>query len=121
MAVRSRYDQYAPVEAPIRRRSANRRSGATIDSVPHTIIGVLPRVAFPFDGVDVWVTKPSEFSGIQHRQHGDLRHLLIGLAVAGGREPGESAHRTDVLTGGMLRRIRVRPGSIKRHHPSVAA
>jgi putative ABC transport system permease protein len=38
---------------------------ALIDSVPHTIIGVLPEgFAFPFAGVDVWVTRPSEFSGL---------------------------------------------------------
>jgi putative ABC transport system permease protein len=36
---------------------------ATINSIPYTIIGVLPEeFAFPSPGVDVWVTKPSEWS-----------------------------------------------------------
>src|SRR5712691_11682148 len=35
----------------------------TIDSTPYTIIGVLPEgFAFPFPGVDVWLTRPSEWS-----------------------------------------------------------
>src|SRR5207247_1823426 len=34
---------------------------ATLGATPYTIIGVLPKgFAFPFSGVDVWVTKPSE-------------------------------------------------------------
>ncbi len=36
---------------------------ATLQATPYTIIGVLPRgFEFPFAGVDVWVTKPSEWS-----------------------------------------------------------
>lgn len=36
---------------------------AILDATPYTIIGVLPRgFEFPFVGVDVWVTKPSEWS-----------------------------------------------------------
>ena len=36
-----------------------------IDSVPYTIIGVLPEgFAFPFSGTDVWVTKPWEWSAL---------------------------------------------------------
>ncbi len=35
----------------------------TIDSTPYTIIGVLPEAfAFPFLGMDIWLTKPSEWS-----------------------------------------------------------
>jgi putative ABC transport system permease protein len=37
----------------------------TLAGVPHTIVGVLPAgFAFPFPGVDVWVTRPSELSSI---------------------------------------------------------
>ncbi len=40
----------------------------TLDSTPHTVIGVLPSgFAFPFAGVDVWVTKPSHWSGLPAR------------------------------------------------------
>src|SRR5882724_1452040 len=38
---------------------------ATLAAVPHTIIGVLPvGIRFPFSDVDVWVTRPSEWSVI---------------------------------------------------------
>ena len=36
---------------------------ATLAAVPHVIIGVLPAgFHFPFSGVDVWVTRPAEWS-----------------------------------------------------------
>jgi putative ABC transport system permease protein len=36
---------------------------ATLNATPYTIIGVLPKsFVFPFAGVDVWVTRPSEWS-----------------------------------------------------------
>jgi len=38
---------------------------ATIDVVPYTIIGVLPAgFAFPVADVDMWVTRPSEWSAL---------------------------------------------------------
>ena len=38
---------------------------ATIDAVPYTIIGVLPAgFAFPVADVDMWVTRPSEWSAL---------------------------------------------------------
>lgn len=38
---------------------------ATIDDVPHAIIGVLPAgFAFPVPDVDLWVTRPSEWSAL---------------------------------------------------------
>jgi predicted permease len=38
---------------------------ATLDSVAFTIAGVLPaEFAFPSDGIDVWMTRPSEWAGI---------------------------------------------------------
>ncbi len=41
---------------------------ATLNSMPYTIIGVLPPgFAFPFAGVDVWMTKPSEWSALAPR------------------------------------------------------
>src|SRR5882762_5342263 len=40
----------------------------TIDSTPYTIIGVLPEgFAFPFPRMDVWLTKPSEWSFVPPR------------------------------------------------------
>jgi predicted permease len=39
-----------------------------LDSTPYTIVGVLPAgFEFPFTGVDVWVTRPSEWSGLPPR------------------------------------------------------
>jgi predicted permease len=36
---------------------------ATLDATPYTIVGVLPDgFAFPFPNVDIWVTRPSEWS-----------------------------------------------------------
>jgi len=65
MAVRQSLYQYAPVEAPIRRRSANRRSGGHHRSVRHDH-GVLPEGSlFPFDGVDVWVNETVRVLRIQ--------------------------------------------------------
>lgn len=44
---------------------------ATIDAIPHTIIGVLPDgFEFPFAGVDVWVTRPAEWSLLPPRYWG---------------------------------------------------
>src|SRR5438094_263160 len=41
---------------------------ATIDAVPYTIIGVLPAgFAFPVADVDMWVTRPSEWSALPSR------------------------------------------------------
>jgi putative ABC transport system permease protein len=52
---------------------------ATLDATPYTIIGVLPAgFAFPFPGVDVWVTRPSEWSLMPPRYWGLA--LLNGFA-----------------------------------------
>jgi putative ABC transport system permease protein len=54
--------------------------GATLNSTPHTIIGVLPAgFAFPFPGADVWVTRPSEWSWL-HPRNWDGVTDLIGFA-----------------------------------------
>ncbi len=38
---------------------------ATLGATPYTIVGVLPpNFAFPFPGVDVWITRPTEWSVI---------------------------------------------------------
>jgi putative ABC transport system permease protein len=52
----------------------------TINATPYTIIGVLPEgFVFPAAGVDVWVTRPAEFSEIAP-QFWDRLTVLIGLA-----------------------------------------
>ncbi len=63
--------------------------GETVDlnSTPYTIIGVLPQTfTFPFPGVDVWVTKPSEWSVLPPRSW-DISTTLIGF---GRLRPGMS-------------------------------
>ncbi|HEY3937644.1 MAG TPA: ABC transporter permease [Bryobacteraceae bacterium] len=45
--------------------------GATFDSTSYTVIGVLPPgFSFPFPDVDVWVTRPSEWSMLPSRYWG---------------------------------------------------
>jgi putative ABC transport system permease protein len=52
---------------------------ATLNSVPHTIIGVLPAgFQFPAPDIDVWVTKPAEFSAISP-QAWSITPILIGI------------------------------------------
>jgi hypothetical protein len=54
-------------------------AAATLDAMSYTIIGVLPEgFAFPFDGVDVWVTRPAEWSILASRYWG--LPLLDGFA-----------------------------------------
>ncbi len=53
---------------------------AVMDSTPYTIIGVLPAgFQFPFTGVDVWVTKPSELSVIPPQSRA-MSGILEGFA-----------------------------------------
>ena len=64
----------APAVALLSAQLWHRRFGAdhpwtagqtvTIDSVPHTIVGVPPGFQFPFPGVDVWMPRPSELSAV---------------------------------------------------------
>jgi hypothetical protein len=52
---------------------------ATLDSTTYTIIGVLPdRFEFPFAAVDVWLTRPSEWSLLPPRYWGVA--ILTGFA-----------------------------------------
>jgi putative ABC transport system permease protein len=52
----------------------------TLNSAPSTIVGVLPGgFAFPMAGVDAWVTKPSEYSGVPP-QTWRSNGYLVGLA-----------------------------------------
>lgn len=52
---------------------------ATLDSTTYTVIGVLPpRFEFPFAGVDVWFTRPSEWSQLPPRFWGIS--ILTGFA-----------------------------------------
>ncbi len=53
---------------------------STLNSTPYTIVGVLPAgFAFPFPGVDVWVTRPAESSALPPR-YWDFVPLLTGFA-----------------------------------------
>jgi predicted permease len=53
---------------------------ATINSTPYTIIGVLPDgFQFPFEGLDVWVTRPSELSVIPPKSR-RISSILTGFA-----------------------------------------
>jgi predicted permease len=60
---------------------------ATFDSTAYTIIGVLPPgFEFPFSGVDVWFTRPSEWSQLPPRYWG-----IVSLLTGFGRlKPGVS-------------------------------
>ena len=52
---------------------------ATLNSIPYTVIGVLPTgFAFPAADVDVWVTKPAEFSAIPP-QAWSTTPILLGI------------------------------------------
>jgi predicted permease len=60
---------------------------ATLAATPYTIIGVLPpRFQFPFPGVDVWLTAPTEFPFVPARS----RMLSPYLNVFGRLKPGVS-------------------------------
>ena len=62
-------------------------STATLASAPYTIVGVLPpRFQFPFPGVDVWMTAPSEWPLIAPKS----RVLSPFLTVFGRLKPGVS-------------------------------
>ena len=57
----------------------------TLASTPYTIIGVLPpRFQFPSPGVDVWITRPSEWSSIPPKS----RPLSPFLSIFGRVKPG---------------------------------
>ncbi len=58
---------------------------ATLEATPYLIIGVLPpRFQFPFPGVDVWMTVPSESPGIPPKS----RVMSPFLTVFGRLKPG---------------------------------
>jgi putative ABC transport system permease protein len=57
----------------------------TLDATPYLVIGVLPpRFQFPFPGVDLWLTAPSESPGVPAR----VRALSPVLNVFGRLKPG---------------------------------
>ena len=64
----------------------------TLEGSQHTIVGVLPPgFQFPFSGLDVWVTKPSESALIT----GPSRLLSPVLHVVGRLKPGLSLQQAD--------------------------
>lgn len=100
----------SPGAAPVAMISArlwNRRFGgdptiggkaATLDATPHTIVGVLPEgFAFPFAGIDVWVTRPAEPTAIPSRFWPSIT-VLLGFARLGPQVSLEQARaELDVL------------------------
>jgi putative ABC transport system permease protein len=89
----------APAVAMISAELWRRRFGAdtsilgktiTLAAQPHTIIGVLPAgFQFPFSGVDVWLTRPSEWSVIAP----EGRPLSPILSVFGRLKPHVDLHQ----------------------------
>jgi putative ABC transport system permease protein len=89
----------APAVAMISAELWQRRFGAdasilgktiTLAAQPYTIVGVLPSsFQFPFSGVDVWLTKPSEWSVIAP----EGRPLSPILAVFGRLKPNVDFHQ----------------------------
>ena len=95
---------------------------AEVDATPYTIVGVLPEsFTFPFPGVDVWVTRPSESSALPSR----FWRFVTTLVVFGRLKPGitleaakselevlnqrymsDNPGRTDAIPGTV---IRIRP------------
>lgn len=83
---------------------------ATIDAVPHTIIGVLPDgFEFPFAGVDVWVTRPSEWSLLPPRYWG-----VATLTGFGRMKPGATLDQAQA-------EMTVRHEQYRKAHPSPSA
>jgi putative ABC transport system permease protein len=65
---------------------------ATLAAAPYTIVGVLPpRFPFPFPGVDVWMTTPSESPGIPPKS----RAMSPFLAVFGRLKPGRNLEQAN--------------------------
>ncbi|HLG54667.1 MAG TPA: ABC transporter permease [Vicinamibacterales bacterium] len=72
---------------------------ATLDSVPHAIIGVLPEgFRFPFPDVDVWLTQPSQTPSLAPQ----YRACCVALFGFGRLKPGVSLEQAraelDVLS-----------------------
>ena len=76
----------------------------SLDLIPHVVIGVLPEgFAFPFADVDVWVTKPSQWSRVPPQYWRTLT-LLKGFARLKKRATLEQARaELDVLNRQYLR------------------
>src|SRR6185437_6997911 len=80
----------AMISAEFWQKRFNRDRGAigksiTLSGVPYAIAGILSSdFQFPFRGVDVWVTRPSEFSGISP----ESRPISPMLRVFGRLKPG---------------------------------
>ncbi len=70
-----------------------------LNSIPHTIIGVLPiGFAFPGADLDVWVTRPAEFSAIPP-QGWSTTPILLGLGrLTPGATLEQAQAELDVLT-----------------------
>ena len=65
---------------------------ATLAALPYTIIGVLPlRFPFPFPGIDVWLTAPSDLPSFPPK----ARALSPFLAIFGRLKPGASLEQAN--------------------------
>jgi len=74
---------------------------ATLAGTPHTIIGVLPaRFQFPYPGLDVWMTAPSEWPLVPPKS----RALSPFLTVFGRLKPGLSLEQANAEMSVIQRR-----------------
>ena len=98
---------------------------ATLDSIPYTIIGVLPAgFEFPYAGTDVWVTRPSEFSMLPPRFWGvpllaGFGRLKPGVTLEQARAEMEVLSRQynrahPSLDAGIVRPMRLKDHSVEK-------
>jgi putative ABC transport system permease protein len=85
---------------------------ATLAATPHTIVGVMPAgFQFPFSGVDVWVTKPSD----------DIRPLSPVLAVFARLRPGVGLEQASAELAVLNRQYAIaHPGMLDTKLNSIA-
>lgn len=91
----------------------------TIDATPHTIIGVLPEgFVFPFAGMDIWVTKPSETSFVPPRFWSFVTNQIVFARLKPGVNLEQVQAEMEVINRQYLlahpERIDSKPGVIVR-------
>ncbi|MGH9631026.1 MAG: ABC transporter permease, partial [Bryobacteraceae bacterium] len=83
---------------------------ATLAAVPYTIVGVLPAgFEFPFPAMDIWVTRPAEWSSVPLKS----RSLSPILSVFGRLKPGVSLEQASAGLAVINRRYAIaHPGML---------